>query len=138
MFLLDTNVVSELRKARSGKANAGLTQWARETPTSLLHLSVISLYELEKGVCQTERSDRQKGAMLREWLESVVRAFAGRILDVDAAISRRAAELSVPDPLPVSDALIGATAIVSGMSVVTRNVVDFRRIEALTVINPWS
>lgn len=139
MFVLDTNVVSELRKAKAGKANPGVSEWARDVPTALMFMSVISLHELEHGVLIAERRDAAQGKVLREWLDTkVVTAFANRFLPVDEQVARRAAALHVPDPAPFRDALIAATASVHGMSLVTRNVTDFERFAALDVINPWT
>lgn len=139
MFVLDTNVVSEMRKVRSGKANAGLAEWASETPSGQLFLSVITMHELEHGVLLAERTDPKTGAVLRQWLDgSVAAAFGDRMLPVDEAVARRAAALHVPDPAPFRDALIGATGLVHHMAVVTRNVADFERFVGLEVINPWS
>ncbi len=138
MFVLDTNVVSELRKVRSGKANRGLADWASSVPSSWLFLSSIVVHELEHGVLLAERSDPVKGAVLRRWLDtSVAAAFDTRILAVDVAVAKRAASLHVPDPAPFRDALIGATALVHGMAVVTRNTKDFERFKGLDVVNPW-
>jgi len=138
MFVLDTNVVSELRKVRSGKANRGLADWASNVPSSWLFLSSIVVHELEHGVLLAERSDPAKGAVLRRWLDtSVAAAFDRRILAVDVAVAKRAASLHVPDPAPFRDALIGATALVHGMAVVTRNSKDFERFNGLDVVNPW-
>lgn len=139
MFLLDTNVVSELRKAKAGKANAGVVAWASPVPAALMFMSVISLHELEHGVRLTERRDEAQGRALRAWLEqSVVPAFTDRFLDVDADVAVRAAALHEPDPAPFRDALIAATAMVHGMAVVTRNVRDFERFDGLDVVNPWT
>jgi len=139
MFVLDTNVVSELRKAKSGKANRGVVSWARRVPTALMFISVISLQELEHGVLLAERSDPPKGEVLREWLNgSVLVAFSDRILDVDSPVAIKAAELHVPDPSPFRDALIGATAIVHGMEMVTRNARDFENFVGLETIDPWT
>jgi predicted nucleic acid-binding protein len=139
MFVLDTNVVSELRKARAGKANRGVAEWARSVPAELLFLSVISLHELEHGVLLAERRDPVQGALLRRWLDGAVKAaFADRMLPVDEPVARRAAALHVPDPAPFRDAFIAATAQVHGMAVVTRNVDDFARFVGLQVVNPWS
>lgn len=139
MFVLDTNVVSELRKAKAGKANRGVTEWARDVPAVLMFVSVISLHELEHGVLLAERRDAAQGKVLREWLDrSVVTAFADRFLPVDEQVARNAAALHVPDPAPFRDALIAATARVHKMSVVTRNVTDFERFAGLDVINPWT
>jgi len=138
MFVLDTNVVSELRKVRSGKANRGLADWASSVPSSWLFLSSIVVHELEHGVLLAERSDPVKGAVLRRWLDtSVAAAFDMRILAVDVAVAKRAASLHVPDPAPFRDALIGATALLHGMAVVTRNSKDFERFNGLDVVNPW-
>lgn len=139
MFLLDTNVVSELRKARSGKADQGVLEWARATPAALMFVSVITLHELEHGVLLAERRDPAQGALLRRWLDaSVATAFAERFLPVDERVARRAATFHVPDPAPFRDALIAATASVHGMTVVTRNVGDFARFAGLEIVDPWS
>ena len=137
MYLLDTNVVSELRKVRAGKADANVARWADSVDASELYLSVISVQELEIGVLLVERRDPVQGAMLRSWLnDHVLPAFAGRILPVDTTVALRSARLHVPDPHPVRDGLIAATALVHGMTVVTRNVEDFTRAGA-KMLNPW-
>jgi toxin FitB len=139
MFLLDTNVVSELRKARAGKANIGVSDWAAGVPAALMFVSVVSLHELEHGVLLVERKDPAKGAVLRAWLDdSVVPAFADRILPVDTETALRSASMHVPNLAPFRDALIAATALVHGMTVVTRNNKDFDRFEDLVVLNPWT
>ena len=139
MFLLDTNVVSELRKAAAGRANSGVTDWANSVPATLMFMSVISLHELEHGVLLAERSDPTKGAILRTWLDtSVDPAFADRLLPVTADIARQSAVLHVPDPAPFRDALIAATALDHDMTVITRNTSDFNRFANLTVTNPWT
>jgi predicted nucleic acid-binding protein len=139
MFLLDTNVVSELRKAKAGKADRHVVDWTDHVPAALLFLSVVSLQELEHGVMLAEHIDPRKGEVLRSWLDgSVLPAFAERIVPVDVPVARRAAALHVPDPAPIRDALIGATALVRGMAVVTRNVPDFARFPDLEVVNPWT
>ena len=139
MFVLDTNVVSELRKAKAGRANPGVTEWARGVPAALMFMSVISLHELEHGVLLAERRDPAQGHVLRRWLDSsVAAAFADRLLPVDERVARQAAALHVPDPAPFRDALIAATAQVHGMTVVTRNVDDFERFSELEVTNPWA
>lgn len=137
MYLLDTNVVSELRKIRLGKADRHVAAWADQVEASDLYLSVISLQELEIGVLLAERRDPAQGAILRVWLTTrVLPAFKGRILSVDGAVAQRSARLHVPDPRPVRDALIAATALVHGMTVVTRNVADFEPTGVL-LLNPW-
>lgn len=137
-FLLDTNVVSELRKSKSGKAHPGVTAWAASVPAGSLYLSVITLLELEMGVLQVERRDRKQGALMRGWLDDhVVPAFSGRILPVDVQVALRCARLHVPDRLSERDAMIAATALVHGMAVVTRNVSDFRA-SRVPLVDPWS
>jgi toxin FitB len=137
MYLLDTNVVSELRKAKSGKGDRHVAAWAADVPTASLFLSVISIQEIEIGVLLAERRDPRQGAVLRRWLEDhVLPAFADRVLPVDMSVVRRSAALHVPDPRPVRDALIAATALVHGLTVVTRNVADFEPLGA-RIINPW-
>ena len=139
MYVLDTNVVSELRKVRSGKANPGVDQWAAQVPSAELFISAITFHELEHGVLLMERSDPAQGALLRTWLDrSVTAAFAHRVLPVDERVARRAAALHVPDPVPFRDALIGGTALAHGMAVVTRDLKDFGGFDGLVVVNPWS
>ncbi len=139
MFVLDTNIVSELRKVQAGKANPGVAEWAYTVSSAQMFLSAITIHELEQGVLLLERYDAAQGAVLRSWLDhSVTRAFAERILPVDEAVARRSAALHVPDPAPFRDALIGATALVNRMAVVTRNVRDFERFDNLAVVNPWT
>ncbi len=139
MFVLDTNVVSELRKVRSGKANPGVATWAAEVPSAELFVSAITIHELEHGVLLAERSDPEQGALLRAWLDrSVTAAFTERVLPVDEKVARRTAALHVPNPAPFRDALIGGTALVHGMTVVTRDLKDFQRFDGLEVLSPWS
>lgn len=138
MYLLDTNVVAELRKVRSGKADRNVSRWADSVDAAELFISTITVQELETGVLLAGRRDAPKGAMLRTWLDQhVLPAFAERILPVDTAVALRAGLLHVPDPRPVSDALIAATALVHGMTVVTRNVADFGPMGVET-LNPWA
>ena len=137
MFVLDTNVVSELRKIRLGRADRCVAQWADSVDSVDLYLSAITVQELEIGVLLAERRDPPQGAVFRAWLDShVLPAFAGRILPVDAAVAQRSAKLHVPDPRPVRDCLIAATALVHGMTVVTRNVADFES-SGVVLLNPW-
>ena len=134
--LLDTNVVSELRKPES-RTHPAVRDWARRQRTSELFLSVISVMEVEIGVGRVERRDARQGAVLRRWLEQdLLPAFAGRLLPVDLAVARRAAGLHVPDPRPERDVLIAATAIKAGLTVVTRNVSDFAALE-VDLVDPW-
>lgn len=137
MFLLDTNVVSELRKIRSNRADINVAQWAESVDAVDLYLSTITVHELEIGVLLAERRDPPQGAILRTWFDShVLPAFAGRILPVDVAVAQRSAALHVPNPQPAMDSLIAATALVHGMILVTRNVADFIA-SGVSILNPW-
>ncbi|MBI3343688.1 MAG: type II toxin-antitoxin system VapC family toxin [Gammaproteobacteria bacterium] len=137
MYILDTNVVSELRKIRLGKADSHVADWADSIDAADLYLSAITVQELEIGVLLAERRDPAQGALFRAWLNGhVLPAFTGRILAVDTAVAQRSARLHVPDPRPVRDALIAATALVHGMTVVTRNVADFEP-AGVSILNPW-
>jgi hypothetical protein len=134
MFLLDTNVVSELR--RPERADANVRRWASSTPIELHAISVVTVLELERGTLLMERRDAVQGAILRRWLEQEVLASHAGILPVDLAVARRCATLHVPDPRPERDALIAATALVHGLTVVTRNAGDFEPM-GVAVLNPW-
>jgi predicted nucleic acid-binding protein len=137
MYLLDTNVISEIRKARAGKADPHVTAWAAAVPVVDLFVSVISIQEIEIGVLLAERRDPRQGRLLRAWLDvHVLGAFADRILPVDVPVARRSAHLHVPRTRPVRDALIAATALVHRMTVVTRNVADFSSTR-VPIVNPW-
>jgi predicted nucleic acid-binding protein len=137
MFVLDTNVVSELRKVRFGKADAQVAAWADGVDASDLYVSAVTVLELEIGVLRMERRDPLQGAMLRTWLDHhVLPEFAGRVLPIDTAVAQCCARLHVPDPRVERDALIAATARVHGMTVVTRNLADFEK-AGVALLNPW-
>lgn len=137
MFILDTNVVSELRKVRLGKADEHVARWADSVNASDLYLSVITVQELEIGVLLAERRDPVQGAAFRSWLSThVLPAFDGRILPVDTAVAIRSAKLHVPAPRPIRDGLIAATALVHGMTIITRNIGDFEP-TGVALLNPW-
>ncbi len=137
MYVLDTNVVSELRKVRLGKADANVTAWTESVDAADLFVSAITIMELELGVLSIERKDAKQGALLRAWLEQhVVPEFSSRTLPVDTAVAQRCARLHVPDKRSERDALIAATALVHGMAVVTRKVDDFKP-TGVPVVSPW-
>ncbi|MDG2530056.1 type II toxin-antitoxin system VapC family toxin [Caulobacter endophyticus] len=137
MFILDTNVVSELRKARHGRADPNVVAWAEQVDAAVLYISAITVLELEAGVLRMERCDPQQGAALRAWLDQqVLTEFKDRVLPIDTAVAKRCANLHVPDPRAERDALIAATALVHGMAVVTRNTADFTA-TGVALINPW-
>lgn len=134
--LLDTNVISELRKP-AARAEPAVREWVAAQTPSDLYLSAITVLEVELGIARLARKDELGAARLLRWLEDeVLKAFDGRIVPVDVMVARRAARLHVLDPRPERDALIAATALVHGMTVVTRNVRDFDRAPVAT-FDPW-
>ena len=137
MYLLDTNVISEIRKIRFGSANKNVAKWADDVDARELYLSVITVEELEIGVLLLERRDPKQGSVLRAWLDQqVLPAFEGRILEIDMTIVLRSAHLHVPNPKPLRDGLIAATALVHSMTVVRRNVDDFK-MAGVKIFDPW-
>jgi toxin FitB len=135
MFLLDTNVVSELR--RPHKANRNVVAWASALPSASFFVSAISILEIEIGMLLIARKDTAQGAILRTWIDRQVLAqFEGRVLAVDTAVAQRCARLHVPDPKTERDALIAATALVHGLTIATRNISDFEP-SGVAVVNPW-
>jgi len=135
MYLLDTNVISELRKAR--KTHPNVKKWAERVPSASLYISVISVLELEIGILLIDRRDKEQGAILRTWMDRhVLPTFSGRIFAIDTTVAQRCATLHVPNPRSDRDALIAATALVHGLTVATRNVADFER-TGVGVLNPW-
>jgi toxin FitB len=138
MYLLDTNVISELRKAKSGKADNNVVAWANTISANRLFLSVITILEIEIGVLLVERRDPAQGASLRSWLNAqVLPSFAERVLCFDTAVAQRCAKLHVPDRRSDRDSIIAATALVHGMTIVTRNVDDFNS-TGVDILNPWN
>lgn len=135
MYILDTNVISELRKGN--KAQRSVRMWAQALPAANLFLSVVSILELEIGSLLVQRRDHKQGAILRAWIDGhVLPSFSGRILAIDTVVAQRCAALHVPNPRSDRDALIAATALVHGMTVVTRNLSHFQA-TGVALINPW-
>lgn len=135
MYLLDTNVVSELRRPQP---DARVLAWVQDRFPGDLFLSAISVFELELGVRRVERRDVAQGERLRRWLDGgVLDQFRGRVLPVDAAVARRSAMLQVPDPRSERDCFIAATALEHSLTVVTRNVRDFAP-TGVPIVDPWS
>ncbi len=137
MYLLDTNVISELRKASSGKADANVINWARDKATSSLFISSVTIMEIEMGILQLERKDLQQASIYRTWLnDHVLKAFSDRILSFDTSAALKCAQLHIPDPKSERDAMIAATAMVHNFRLVTRNLKDFKHID-VKLVNPW-
>jgi toxin FitB len=135
MYLLDTNVISELRKAR--KTHPNVRKWAERLPSANLYISVVSVLEVEIGILLIQRRDKDQGAILRAWMDNhLLPTFSGRILPIDTAVAQRCATLHVPNPRSDRDALIAATALVHGLTVATRNAADFES-TGVAVVNPW-
>ncbi|AGB73195.1 MULTISPECIES: type II toxin-antitoxin system VapC family toxin [Rhizobium] len=137
MLLLDTNVVSELRKVASGKADPNVMVWNETVDPAETFISSVVLHELEIGVRLVEHNDATAGKVLRNWLENtVLTAFSGRILPLDEAAAVQAAKWHVPNPKPINDAYIAATAVTRRMTLVTRNIKDFEGM-GIALVNPW-
>lgn len=138
MFLLDTNVISELRKVGSNRVDSQVEKWAKSIPGVQTFVSAITIFELERGVLLIERRDPMQGSILRQWLNNrVLTEYGDRIIPINTNIARRCASLHVPDPMPDYDALIAATALEHCLTLVTRNTKDFDKI-AVKLLNPWS
>ena len=138
MYLLDTNVLSELRKRRSGKINSAVEAWAGSVDQADMYLSVITIMEVELGIALLERRDARQVGVLRLWLhEKVMQAFSGRVLPVDTTIALRCARLHVPETKSERDAWIAATGLAHDLTVVTRNIGDFTG-TGVTLLDPWT
>jgi predicted nucleic acid-binding protein len=138
MYILDTNTISELRKGKMRRGNPGLAAWAATVDIHDQYLSVVTLQEIETGTLRAERKDPAKGFVLRSWMTKyILHNFHNRIIPVDTAIALRSGQLHADRTRPIIDTLIAATAYVHGMSVVTRNVSDFKD-AGVNVINPWT
>lgn len=124
MFLLDTGIVLELRKAKGGQSDAGLAAWAAALPRQKLFISALNLLEIENAAARLARKDRAAGLVVRDWIDQrVMPAFEGRVLPVDAAIVRRRAQLPYAN---TRDGLLAATALEHGLTFVTHRVSAFR------------
>ena len=137
MYLLDTNVISELRKVGDDKADTNVVAWVSEIDAAEMFISTLTLMELEIGILRVERRDAAQGARLRVWFETqVCPEFEDRTLSIDGAVARRSVQLHVPNPKSERDALIAATALEHRLMLVTRNMADFAAI-GVSLVNPW-
>ena len=135
MYLLDTNVLSEMR--RDGRIDPRVAAWSHRTHPADLFLAAITILEIETGALLIARRDPLQGGRLRTWIDhKVLPAFEGRILPFDTDVALRCATLPVPDPRAERDAMIAATALVHRLKVVTRNVADFAPL-GVEIVNPW-
>ncbi|MDL2400473.1 type II toxin-antitoxin system VapC family toxin [Rhizobium mayense] len=136
MYLLDTNVISELRKLSNGKTDPIFARWFDTIPLDILYASVITLFEIENGILLLERRDPLQAKILRDWFDKVKAVLHGRVLSVDEAVAMHCAAAFIPNPRPWRDAFIGSTAAVHRFTLVTRNVRDFQGLY-INIINPW-
>ena len=139
MFLLDTNILSEIRKISQGKADPALARWTRTVDFDRCYLSVITLLEIEQGILRVQhRGDEAQFLRLQKWLnETVLTTFEPRILPVDRHTARICARLHVPDQRPYNDALIAASAIRHDLTLVTHNTRDFAALQ-VPLLNPFA
>jgi len=136
MFLLDSNLLSELRSAK--RCDPAVRAWQQAHPLTTCWISVITLLEIRRGIDQVGRKDAPFAAVLHEWLEGKVKtAFAGRVLAVTPAVAERAGRIAAVRTRGLADGLIAATALEHRLTLATRNVTDFKDISGLEIVNPW-
>lgn len=137
MYLLDTNVASEMRRSGSPKVDSNFQGWIDQVDLDQCYLAVITIMEIERGVINLERKDPQQGKVLRHWFETrILIEFDGRILPLDLEGARACAQMHVPHNRPENDAQLAAIAAVNGLTIVTRNTKDFAAL-GVALINPW-
>jgi predicted nucleic acid-binding protein len=134
-YLLDTNVISELRKGR--RCNPGVASWFAEVASEHIYLSALTLGEIRKGIESIRRRDEPTAEALEDWFRELEASHSDHILPVDQAIAEQWGRFNVPDPLPVLDSLLAATASVHGLTLVTRNLKDVER-TGVDCLNPFS
>ncbi|MCW9732591.1 type II toxin-antitoxin system VapC family toxin [Avibacterium sp. 20-15] len=137
MYFIDTNVLSEIRKIKSGKANQGVINWLSEINEQQIYTNIIVMMELERGILAKERKDPWQGKILRQWFEHTIKTgFSNRILHLNDKTAKICATLHIPDHCPENDAWIAASAIQYGLTLVTRNTADFSRM-GVKLLNPF-
>ncbi|MDO4997337.1 MAG: type II toxin-antitoxin system VapC family toxin [Neisseria sp.] len=138
MYLLDTNIISEIRKINSGRANHGVEKWAKSVDKELMYISCISLLEMEQGILSLERKDAQQGSLYRSWFENIVKPqFQDKVIPIDASVALACAKMHVPNKKNLADSLIAASAKQHRLIVVTRNEKDFLE-TGVQLLNPFS
>jgi len=135
IFLLDTNVISEIRKRDRAHPNVSL--WVHQTPVREIGTSVVVLAEIRRGIELKRRNDVEQAEGLDRWFWRMRTRLGDRVLPVDEPIAEAWARLSVPDPLPLIDGLLAATAKVRGLTLVTRNIADVMR-TGVSILDPFS
>ena len=133
-YLVDTNVISELRKGT--RANAGVVSWFAGVSDAELHLSVLTVGELRRGINSIERRDASAARVLNGWLRAIVEGFHERLVPVDQNVAEEWGRMNVANSLPVIDSLLAATAKVHGLTLVTRNTKDVAR-TGIHCLNPF-
>ncbi|WP_114087961.1 type II toxin-antitoxin system VapC family toxin [Thalassospira profundimaris] len=137
MYLLDSDVIVELRKAGTEKANDNVVKWAQSVPTAGTFLSAITILELEISILELEWQDEARGELMRQWLdENVIPAFDGRVLPINEKVARTFARFHSRTRHSEGATLLAATALVHGLTVVTRNTDEFKQ-TGVTLCNPW-
>jgi predicted nucleic acid-binding protein len=134
-YLVDTNVVSELRKGE--RCNRGVASWFATIESDEVYLSVVTLGELRKGIENIRRRDQPSAQALETWLLELTTSHEDRLLPIDQTIAEQWGRFNVPDPLPVLDGLLAATAAVHGLTLVTRNLKDVER-TGVACFNPFT
>ena len=134
-YLIDTNVISELRKGE--RADPGVASWFADLAEEEVYLSVLTLGEIRRGVESIRRRDPEAGGALESWLGRVSEVHRARVLPIDRSIAEEWGRMNVPDPLPVIDGLLAATAKMTGLTLATRNTDDFAR-SGVSFLNPFS
>ena len=134
-FLLDTNIISEIRKRN--RADANVARWITQTPVAEIGTSVIVLAEIRRGIELKRRTDPEQAASLDRWFAQMRSRLGDRVLPIDETIADTWARLNVPEPLPLIDGLLAATAKVYGLTLVTRNIADISR-TGVSLLNPLS
>jgi predicted nucleic acid-binding protein len=133
-FLVDTNVISELRKGN--RCDAFVARWWSTVIAGEIFLSVLTIGEIRKGIENIRRRDAPSAVAIEKWLFGLLREHSAHILPVDLEVAEEWGRLNAPDPLPVIDSLLAATARVHGLTLVTRNVPDIER-TGVASLNPW-